>query len=155
MIMNKTQRITKPALVKRKWGKQMTTSNISRCIATFGRSNHLKSIPDPCLRIRASCIVAHRAVTIGSLSNHDDSNINPTNLHIWQRKTVFLHALHVHFLSFDILLTFAFFLRRKMTCFGVVWTTWAYDDKCSILSSHVPSAGSNLIPGWLEHIFQA
>ena len=39
-----------------------------------------------------------------------------------------------------------------MTCFAVVWTTWAYDDKCSILSSNVPSAGSNLIPGWLEHI---
>ena len=45
--------------------------------------------------------------------------------------------------------TFSFFLRREMTCFAVVWTTWAYDDKCSILSrsSHVPRAGSNLIPG--------
>ena len=33
---------------------------------------------------------------LGSLSNHDDDgNKNPTNLHIWQRKTVFLHALHV------------------------------------------------------------
>ena len=29
-----------------------------------------------------------------------------------------------------------------MTCFAVVWTT--NDDKCSILSSYVPSAGSNL-----------
>ena len=28
-------------------------------------------------------------------------------------------------------------------------------DKCSILSSYVPSAGFNLIPGQLEHIFQA
>ena len=41
-----------------------------------------------------------------------------------------------------------------MTCFAVVWTTSAYDDKCSILSSYVPSAGSKLIPGQLEDIFQ-
>ena len=40
----------------------------------------------------------------GSLSNHDDDgNKNLTNLHIWQWKTGFLHALHVHFSSFDIL----------------------------------------------------
>ena len=51
------------------------------------------------------------------------------------------------FFIFDILETFSFFLRREMTCFAVVWTTWAYDEKCSILSSFVPSAGSNLIPG--------
>ena len=38
---------------------------------------------------------------LGSLSNHDDDgNKNPTNLHIWQWKTVFLHALHVHFFIF-------------------------------------------------------
>ena len=96
------------------------------------------------------------AILIGSISNHDDDgNKNPTNLHIWQWKTVFLHALHVHFSSFDILKTFSFFLRREMTCFAVVWTTSAYDDKCSILSSYAPSACSNLIPGQLEHIFQA
>ena len=42
--------------------------------------------------------------TTGSLSNPDDNgNKNPTNLHIWQWKTVFLHALHVHISSFDIL----------------------------------------------------
>ena len=93
---------------------------------------------------------------IGSLSNHDDDgNKNPTNLHIWQLKKVFLHALHVHFSSFDILKTFSFFVRREMTCFAVVWTRWAYDDICSILPSYVRSAGSNLIPGYLEHIFQA
>jgi len=41
--------------------------------------------------------------TPGSLSNHDDNgNKNPTNLHIWQWQTVFLHALHVNFSSFDI-----------------------------------------------------
>ena len=76
-----------------------------------------------------------RGAKLGSLSNHDDdSYTNPTNLHIWQWKTVFLHALHVHFSSFDILKTFSFFLWREMTFFAVVWTTWAYDDKCSILS---------------------
>ena len=86
--------------------------------------------------------------SIGSLSSHDDDgNKNHTNLHIWQWKTVFLHALHVHLSSFDILKTFSLFVQREMTCFAVVWTTWAYDDKCSILSSYVPTAGSNLISG--------
>ena len=62
---------------------------------------------------------------IESLSNHDDDgNKNPTNVHIWPWKTVFLHALHVHIWSFDILKTFSFFLRHAMTCFAVVWTTW-------------------------------
>ena len=85
---------------------------------------------------------------LGNLSNHDyDGNKNLTNLHIWQWKTVFLH---VHFFSsFDILKTLSFFLRREMTCFAVVWTTWAYDDKCSILSCYLKSAGSDLIPGQL------
>ena len=63
-----------------------------------------------------------------------DGNKNPLNLHIWQWKTVFLHALHVHFSSFDILKMLSFCLWREITCFAVVWTTWAYDDKCSILS---------------------
>ena len=57
---------------------------------------------------------------IGCLSNHvhgDDGNKSPTNLHIWQWKTVFLHALHVHISFFDILRTFSFFLRREMTFF--------------------------------------
>ena len=77
-----------------------------------------------------------RAAKLGSSSNHDDDgNKNPTNLHIWQWKTALLHALHVHFSSFDILKTFSFFLWREMTCLAVVWTTWAYDDNCSILSS--------------------
>ena len=40
----------------------------------------------------------------------------------------------MHFSSFDILKTFSFFLWREMTFFAVVWTTWAYNDKCSILS---------------------
>ena len=49
-------------------------------------------------------------------------------------KNSILHALYLHFSSFDILKTFSFFLGREMTFFAVVWTTWAYDDKCSILS---------------------
>ena len=62
--------------------------------------------------------------TIGSLSNHDDDgNKNPTNLHIWQWKTVFLHALHVHISSFDILKTFSFFLRREI-CVDDVSIGW-------------------------------
>ena len=70
---------------------------------------------------------------LGSLSNHDDDgNKNPINLHIWQWKTVFLHALHVHITSFDNLKTFSFFLRREMTCFAVVWMTSAYDDKWDV-----------------------
>ena len=77
----------------------------------------------------------------------------------WTMKNSILHALHVHFSSFDILKTFSFFLWRCSRSFcdlkTVVWTTWAYDDKCSILSYYVPSAGSKLIPGWLERIFQA
>ena len=63
---------------------------------------------------------------LGSLRNHDDDgNKNLTNLHIWRWKTIVLHALHVHFSCFDILKTFSFFLRREMTCFARVWTTWA------------------------------
>ena len=42
-----------------------------------------------------------------------------------------------------------------MTCFAVVWTTLVCDDKCSILSSYVPNAICNLIPGQLQHIFSS
>ena len=62
-------------------------------------------------------------------------------------KNSIFHALHVHFSSFDILKTFSFFLPREMTSFAGVWTTLVYDDKCSILSTYVPSTASNLIPG--------
>ena len=62
--------------------------------------------------------------TFGSLSNHDDDgNKNLSNLHIWQWKTVSLHALHVHISSFDILKTFSFFLRREHDQF----CSWADD----------------------------
>ena len=53
---------------------------------------------------------------IVSLLNHDnDGNKSVTNLHIWLWKTKVLHALHVHFSSFDISQTFSFFPRREMT----------------------------------------
>ena len=61
--------------------------------------------------------------------------------------TIDLHALHVHFSFLDIPQTFSFFLRRGITYFAVVRTTWAQDDKCSILSSYLWNAGSSLIPG--------
>ena len=52
---------------------------------------------------------------LGSLGNHDDDgNKNPTNLHILQWKTVFLHALHVHF-------SFLTFCRRSRSFYDVKW----------------------------------
>mgnify|MGYP007058640550 CR=1 FL=1 len=47
--------------------------------------------------------------------------------------------------------TFSFFPPREMLCFAVVCTTWAYDDKCYILSSYLWSTCSNLIPGLFFH----
>ena len=47
------------------------------------------------------------------------------------------------FFIFWQLKTCSFFLGDEMTCFAFVWTTWAYDDKCSVLS-YIPSAGSDL-----------
>ena len=43
-------------------------------------------------------------------------------------------GMQAHFSSFDILKTFSFFLWCEMTFFAVVWMTWGYDDKCSIMS---------------------
>ena len=60
---------------------------------------------------------------------------------VWKWKTVVLHALHVHFSFFHIPQTFSFFSRREMTCFAVVWRTWAYVEKCFIFWS----TGSNLL----------
>ena len=60
---------------------------------------------------------------------------------VWKWKTVVLHALHVHFSFFHIPQTFSFFSRREMTCFAVVWTTWAYVEKCFIFWS----TASNLL----------
>ena len=49
-----------------------------------------------------------RHLLLGSLRNHDDNgNKNVTNLHIWQWKTIDLHALHVHFSFLDIPQTFS------------------------------------------------
>ena len=71
----------------------------------------------------------------GSLRNHDDdANKNVRNLHIWLWKTLVLHALHEQFSFLTFRRRSRQFLRRETTCFPVVRTTWAYDDKCSILS---------------------
>ena len=75
----------------------------------------------------------------------NDGNKNVTNLHIWQWKTIVLHALHVLFFSFGHSADVLVLSVTWMTCFAVVWTTWAYEDKCSILS-YLWSAGSNSIP---------
>ena len=96
----------------------------------------------------AKTIGSLRGAKLGSSSNHDDDgNKNHTNLHIGQWKTVFLHALHVHFSSFHILKTFSFFQWREMTFFAVVWTTWREHMMTNVQFCPVPSAGSNLIPG--------
>ena len=76
---------------------------------------------------------------LGSSSNHDDGNKKPTNLHICEWKTVFLHALHVHFSTFDILKMFSFFLWHEKTLFcscvgnvSIWWQMFNFVDKCSI-----------------------
>ena len=68
------------------------------------------------------------------MSNHDDDGSkNVTNM---QRKTVVLHALHVHFSVFDISKLFSFFPHREIICIAVVWTTRACDDIHSVSSSY-------------------
>ena len=69
-----------------------------------------------------------RRMAVDERKLHDRKAVVSTNLHIWQWKTVFVHALHVRFSSFDILKTFSFFLWREMTFFC------SCADKCSILS---------------------
>ena len=64
--------------------------------------------------------------TLGSLSNHDyDGNKNPTNLHIWQWKTLFMHALHVHF-------HFLTFCRRSRSFYDVKWPVLQLLDNASV-----------------------
>ena len=61
------------------------------------------------------CQISLQIMLLGNLNNHDvDGNKNPTNLHIWQWKTVFLHALHVHFLFFFLTLW-----RRSLSFYDV------------------------------------
>ena len=68
------------------------------------------------------------------------------------------HVQHDYFSSFNQsnhwFVALSLTLSSSNVKLPFVWTTWAYDNKCPILSSFVPSAGSNLIPGQLEHIFQ-
>ena len=86
----------------------------------------------------AKTISSSRGAKLGSSSNHDEDggNKNHTNLHIWQWKTVFLHALHGIFHLFTF---FEDVLVLSMTwndlfCSCVDNVTWAYDSKCWILS---------------------
>ena len=97
---------------------------------------------------RACCY--HRSGCLSSLTQpRRRPQQERQNIHICQRKTIVFHPLQVNSSFFYISQTFWFFLRRQMTCFAVVWATWAYDhdDKCSILSCYLKSAGSNLFPG--------
>ena len=90
-------------------------------------------------RILRMLLFACRCVGGGWATRRRRQEKPPTNLHMWQWETVLLHAF------LDILKMFSFFLRREMTCFAVVWTECIYDDKFSILSCHLRSAGSNSI----------
>jgi len=87
--------------------------------------NHHCSIPAPHCLSHSSPIKLPRVIywgniiLLGSLSNHDDDNKNPTNLHIWQWKIVFLHALHVHISFFS-----------QLVDVRVLSTTWN-DQFCS------------------------
>jgi len=128
---------------------QTTSKNATKVRAA--RAARLFSLIQPIIVVfrRFNCQSRRRGFNslIESLGNHaDDGHKNVNYLHIWQQKTIVLHALHVHFSFLDILKTFSFFLRREMTCIAVVWTTWAYDDKCSNLFSNFWSNGSNLTP---------
>lgn len=88
---------------------------------------------------------------LGSVSNQDDDGEKiGTNLHMWQRKTQLLHALHPHFSQ-----PFLLFPRPELICCAVMWTTGAHGDKFSILFSYLQTADTNLIPGYLECILLA
>ena len=70
-------------------------------------------------------------LSLGSLSNHDDEgNKNPTNLHIWQWKTVFLHALHVHISTFDILKTWNDLFRSCVDDVTISWQMFNFVFLC-------------------------
>ena len=76
---------------------------------------------------------------IESLSNHDDDgNKNPTNLHNWQWKTIFLHALHVHFSFFwhfvDVLVLSTTWDELFCSCVddvGIWWQMFNFVFLCS------------------------
>lgn len=57
-----------------------------------------------------------------------------------------LHTLHVQFSFFSyISQPFSCSPRREMTCFAIMWTTWALDEKFSIFSLYFQST---LDPIW-------
>ena len=111
-----------------------------------GENGEWQEIARPKGTVVSMLMSSSRGAKLGSLSKHDDdSYTNSTNLHIWQWKTVFLHALHVHFSSFDILKTFSFFLWREMTFLQLCGRR--EHIMTNVQFCLVPSAGFNLNPG--------
>ena len=88
--------------------------------------------------IFAGVVLSYRRRTLGRLSNHDDDgNQNPTNLHIWEWKTLFLHALHVHFFIFwhfeDVLVlstTWNDLFLRCVDDVGIGWQMFNFVHLC-------------------------
>ena len=68
-----------------------------------------------------------------SHSHTKDSHITGITL---TTKTSNLHGLHARFAFLYISYLFSSFRCRDMTCFAVVWTTWAHDNKV-LLSSYL------------------
>ena len=64
------------------------------------------------------------------VSDHYDTATGTSQIGIW---TIVFARFSRAF--FDVSQAFSFFLRREMTCFAVVRTTWACDNKVSILPS--------------------
>ena len=87
-------------------------------------------------------------ILLGSLSNHDDDGNKPPH------KFAYLTMKNSIFARF----ARAFFIFWHFEDVLFVSTTWN-DLFCSCVDdvnmTNVPSAGSNLIPGYLKHIFQA
>ena len=63
------------------------------------------------------------------------------------KRTVILHTLHVSFFLFlYISQPLSFSGRSEMTCFAVLWTTWAVNRKFSFFSCNLQTSYTNLIP---------
>ena len=57
--------------------------------------------------------------------------------YVIMKNNSFARFARAFFIFLNISQTFSFFPRHEMSCFEVVWTTWTFDDKCSILSSYL------------------
>ena len=130
---------TPPPLVKRR--SLSFFRSMSECQDETAPSSPAKS---PTSRYKQGLLyLASRIDKQGAFSNHDDDGIkNVTNLHIWQWKKKNSSFARAYFI-------FWHFCRRSRSFYDVKWPvleTWANDEKCSILSSYLWSAGSSLIP---------